>query len=246
MRETIQKRQGPDICGQRSPFAGGGRGTGTSCLGPAACRLTWAQVWRGQAQGPASLTGSPWRSEPGSRAGSGHLPCSSLRCWRPGAVAGRGFSAASQHSTGEGGPEAGRCGAAPPTPCYRHCAFKALGSTQLRASREPWHPASLGLLIRDTQSHTQTHRGAPPPGDTAREMCKDAAKPCQQKHINSPPLLGTASPSAPDQALDFPRLTLASGNSRAACPTSTGAGPTLPPPLCSRSSCSPFCWQPGF
>lgn len=152
-----------------------------------------------------------------------------------------------QRRAGEGGPEAGRCGAAPPTSCYRHCAFKALGSTELHASREPWHPASLGLLIKDTQSPAQTHRGAPPPGDTAREMCRDAAEPCPQKPINGPPLLTSAAgPPALDQALDFPRLTPASGNSRAACPTSTGAGPTLPPPLCSRPSCSPYCWQPGI
>lgn len=32
MREIIQRRQGPDICGERSPYAGGSLGTGTSCV----------------------------------------------------------------------------------------------------------------------------------------------------------------------------------------------------------------------
>lgn len=187
------------MCGQRSPSAGGGQGTGTSCPGPAACRLPWAQVWRGQAQRPASLTGSPWRSEPGSQAGSGHLPRSPLRCWRPGAAAGSGLLCCTPAQRWGGRPRGRQMWGSPPPPRYHHCAFKARGSTQLRASREPWHPASLGLLIKDTQSHAQTHRGAPPPGDTVRERCRDAAEPCQQS-----PSLQLQAHQPPTEAWIFP------------------------------------------
>ena len=86
-----------------------------------------------------------------------------------GAVAEKGFLPRTSSSSGEGVPQASRCRDSPspahpwsyltlpglPSPHYCHCAFKAPGHGQLCASREPWRQASIGLLIKDTETHTQ-------------------------------------------------------------------------------------------
>lgn len=84
--------------------------------GPALCRHTWAQVWRGQAQGPPLLLEAPGglSQVPGLALGT----CLALPC----GVGGRGlwlegaFSAALQHSAGEGGPEPAQMWGSPSHP----------------------------------------------------------------------------------------------------------------------------------
>lgn len=101
--------------------------------------------------------------------------------WAPASLSPRGvggqglwlegaFSAALQLSAGEGGPEAGRCGAAPPTPCYRHCAFKALGSTSSVPAGNPGIRPALASWLK-THSHTHRHTGVRHLPETQPSRC---------------------------------------------------------------------------
>lgn len=140
----------------------------------------------------------PWKPlEVGARAGSGLLTCPPVPCqglWLKGA-----FSP-DPRQLWEGGPEASRCRDGPfpalpqphppwRSPRYCHCAFKALGSAQLRASREPWRQASIGLLIRhtDAQSHAQTHKVVHHRPETPACHRTKMPQGDVNKHTNSPP-----------------------------------------------------------
>lgn len=75
-----------------------------------------------------------------------------------------------------------------------HCAFKALGSSQLCASREPWRPASYVFLIKDTKTHNHMcrHTRSAPMAQRhlltghRTELCSDAPERCQQTHTSTP------------------------------------------------------------
>ena len=81
-----------------------------------------------------------------------------------------------------------------PPPPNGHCAFKALGSSQLCASQELRRPASYVFLIKDTQTHNHMcrHTRSAPMAQRhlltghRTELRSDAPERCQQTHTSIP------------------------------------------------------------